>query len=59
MLDAVRAPLALRYLSEDERAAIQQLVNDIILRRLLEVFEGMLKRRCEHKKDIRRIISRT
>ena len=42
MLDAVRSPLVLGNLAEDCGALVEQLVHDTVLRRLLQVLEGVL-----------------
>ena len=45
MLNAVRAPLVLGNLAEDCGALVEQLVHDTVLRRLLQVLEGVLQAR--------------
>ena len=42
MLNTVGAPLVLRYLSEHNGPLVQELVDNAVLRTLLEVFEGVL-----------------
>lgn len=42
VLNAVRTPLALRNLSEDDVSLVEDFIYDTILRRFFKVLEGML-----------------
>jgi hypothetical protein len=42
MLDAVCTPLVLDHLREDARPAIEDFINDLSLRMILQVLESML-----------------
>lgn len=42
MLDAIRAPLIFAYFSKNDWTLVKQLVDDAVLGRLFQVFEGVL-----------------
>ncbi len=51
MLNAVRAPLAFRYLTEDADALVQQFIDDTIFGQVFKILESMLCGYQKRKED--------